>query len=90
MPKTHYTLVNEENKSLAHEGQATSVPAVGDSIEADGDIFVVKRRHWRTAADVMSAEEARHRLHADTDIVHVSLAVELVASTTEEVEPDGS
>jgi len=88
MPKTHYTLVNSENKSLGHEGQATEVPAVGDSIMLDGDVFVVKRRAWRTAAEVMSTEEARHRSHADTDIVHVALAVKLVASTTEPCDPE--
>ena len=83
MPKTHYTLVEEEHQCMVHQGQATEAPAVGDSILVDGAIYVVRRRTWRTAAEIMSSDEARHRSHADNDIVHVSLGVELVATAAE-------
>ena len=79
MTKTHYVMVDGNNEPLDYEGLATEAPSVGDFIAVSDRGYMVLRRHWTMASEVMSDVEARHRGYAPNDIVHVTLVVSRVS-----------
>ena len=82
MAKTRYELVDEANEPIGCHGWVDEVPAVGDSIVQDDGVYVVKRRTWRTAKDVLDADVMRYLGFQFSTIMHVSLVVTCVADVT--------